>query len=186
MKIDFSSVAHKFFIAVMAFLISSKVGASDEKTPPIEVPFYPQKVGSVYIFDVNVVEQLTYAIDVRFYLKLPNKWSHFFDKDLDPQEAKKFYEILGGARLVNHEWVEPGVPAKFRVQIINKASKKIILNELISRPATSAAYMGRYAVLANANLPIGLYEIRLEYLEGASELWPLYAKIWFARAHHGK
>lgn len=177
----------KIFTLVLIFLgFVSSVSAGDVSNPPIKLPFYPQKVGETYLFDVNVVDQLTYSVDVRFYLTLPNKWSHFFDKE-DPQEAKRLHEILGGAKnIAPGEWIEPGVPAKFRVQIIQKANNKIVLDELINRPETSATYMGRYAVLASKNLPVGTYAIRVEYLEGAPELAPLHAKILFARAHHGK
>lgn len=134
---------------------------------------------------MNIVEQLTYSVDVRFYINLPSKWSHYFDKE-PPEEESRIGEILGGGKFVNHDWVEFGVPAKFRVQIIQKANSKIILDESINRPRTSATYMGRYAVLATKTLPTGKYSIRIDYLDGGPELAPLYAKILFARAHHGK
>ena len=95
------------------FCFGQEVNAKEVSTPPIELPFFPNKVGGVYAFDVNVVEQLTYSIEVQFYLTLPSRWSHFFDEKPDPQEAERFYEILGGAKKVAPgEWVETGVPAK--------------------------------------------------------------------------
>lgn len=160
--------------------------ASDASKPPIELPFYPQKVGEVYAFDVNIVEQSTYSVDVSFYIKMPSKYSHLFDKE-SPEDAKRLFDILGGARKIGpREWIEPGVPAKFRIQIIRKMDGEFVLDELVDHPKTGITYMGRYAVLATKKLPPAQYSIRIEYLEGVSELAPLYAKILFARAHHGK
>jgi len=176
-----------FNLVFIFFGFVSSVSASDVSKPPIELPFYPQKVGEIYSFDVNVVEQLTYLVGIRFYLIFPNKWSHFFDKDPDPQEAKRFYEILGAPKnIAPGEWIEPGVPAKFRVKIIKKENGNIILEELVNHPKTRAHAYGRTADLVTQGLPEGLYSIRIEYLEGAPEIAPLNAKILFARAHHGK
>lgn len=172
-------------IVISGFGSIAKANGLDK--PPVDIPFYPQKVGETYSFDVNVIEQLTYSIGVRFYLVLPNKWSHFLDKDESPEDARHLSEILGGARTTESgEWVEPGVPAKFRVQIVEKSSKAIFLDELISQPKTRATYMGRYAELVTKALPTGIYAIHIEYLYGARDLAPLHAKILFARAHHGK
>ena len=178
----------KFFALVLIFIgLVSGVSAGDVSKPPVELSFDPKKIGETYSFDVNVVEQLNYLVGIRFYLNLPNKWSHFFDKDPDPQEAKRFYEILGAPKkIASGEWVEAGVPAKFRVQIIQKESGKIVSDELISNPKTRAHAYGRTADLVTQGLQEGLYSIFVEYLDGAPELAPLHAKILFSRAHHGK
>ncbi len=149
-------------------------------------PFDPKNVGQTYTFEVNVVEHHIYSVDLRFFLTVPNKWSHFLDKKADPQEAKRFNEVLGMGGFVDHIWIEPGVPVKLRVQIIQKSDGQVVLDELISRPKTMASGYGRYADLARKSLPVGTYSIRIDYLEGAPELasWP--AEILFTRAHHGK
>jgi hypothetical protein len=117
---------------------------------------------------------------------LPKKWSHFIDKE-STEEEWRLGVILGSPRKTESgEWIEPGVPAKFRVQIIQNETGKHVLDEIVERPETDAAYMGRAATLATKNLPIGLYTISVEYISGAPELAPLYAQISFARAHHGK
>jgi len=173
-------------ISLMFFVFGQQVYAEDFHKPPIELPFHPNKVGGAYAFNADVTEQLTYSVDIRFYIARPNKYSHFFDKD-SPEDAKRLADILGGPRNVAMgEWVEPGVPAKFRVQIIQKTDNKPVLDELVDHPKTSATYAGRYTTLASKNLPIGAYTIRIEYLDGAPELAPLHARILFARAHHGK
>lgn len=175
-----------FFMTIASFGSSSDAADAELKVPPFEMPFDTKKIGATYIFEVNVIEQLTYAVDVRYYVTLPNKWSHFFDKQ-SPEEHKHLFEILGGARKTESgEWVERGVPAKFRVQILQGKNQEIILDNLIDHPGTAATYMGRYATLVAKNLPAGLYTVRVDYLEGAAELAPLRAKILFARAHHGK
>ncbi|MCA3033074.1 MAG: DUF5625 family protein [bacterium] len=175
-----------FFMTLASPVFSVGAAESAPQVPPIEIPFNTKKIGEKYTFEVNVVEQLTYAVDVRFYITLPNKWSHLFDKE-SPEENKQLFKILGGARKnESGEWVEPGVPIKFRVQILQGKTQEIILDKLVDHPGTAAAYMGRYATLAAKNLPAGVYTVRIEYLEGAAELASLHAKIWFARAHHGK
>lgn len=175
-----------FFIMLTSFGLTLRAGETRFQEPPIDLLFTLNRVGQIYTFDVNITEQLTYSIDVRFHLTLPSKWAHFFDKE-SPADSIRIHEILGGSRKNElGEWIEPGVPAKFRIQIIQKTSKAVILDELIDRPKTSSTYMGRYATLATKNLPIGAYTIRIDYLEGAPELAPLHATILFARAHHGK
>ncbi len=173
-------------LSPLLFGIFTSANASDASKPPVPIPFQPSKVGEVYTFQVNVVEQLTYAVLVYFYLTLPNKWSHFFDNE-SPEDEKRLAAMLGGTRKAESgEWVEPGVPAKFRVQIMQSRNQKIVLDELVEQPKTGSSYMGRYATLTTKNLPPDLYTIRVEYVAGAPELAPLHAKILFARAHHGK
>ena len=170
----------------LLFGLVASANAGDASKPPISIPFQLAKIGAVYTFQVHVIEQLTYAINIYFYLTLPNKWPHFLDNE-SPEEERRLGIILGGARKTeSSKWIEPGVPAKFRVQIIQNETGKHVLDELVERLETNPAYMGRYATLATKNLPIGLYTISVEYIYGAPELAPLYAKISFARAHHGK
>ena len=164
--------------------ISTSYG-KDLNNPPIEIPFSTQNVGQTYNFDVNIKQQQTYGINLNFYLKLPNRWSHFLDKE-SPEDARRISDILGSPKLVNHQWVEPGVPAKFRVQIIQRPANKVVLDQLINTPPTNAAYMGRHAILAEQELPKGTYNIRISYLEGSAALAPLQAKIIFSKAYHGK
>ncbi len=180
--------ARKVFALVLIFIgFVSGVSADDVSNPPIELSFYPEKIGETYSFDVNISEQFIYSIGILFYLTLPNKWSHFLDKDPDLQEAKRFYEILGASKkIASGAWVEAGVPAKFRVQIIEKKSGKIVSDELVSNPKTRAHAYGRTADLVTQGLQEGLYSIRVQYLDGAPELAPLHAKVMFARAHYGK
>lgn len=175
-----------FFMTMALLGLPSGAAESEPQTPPFEIPFNTKKIGETYTFEVNVVEQLTYAVDVRFYITLPNKWSYLFDKQ-SSEEHKELFKVLGGARKTEAgAWVELGVPAKFRVQILQSKNQEVILDNLIDHPGTAAAYMGRYATLATKNLPAGLYTVRVDYLEGSAELAPLHAKILFARAHHGK
>ena len=170
-----------------SFGLSANTKGAESQIPPFSVPFDTKKIGETYNFTANVTEQLNYAISLEFYIITPNKWSHFFDKKQDPEESRKLYETLGGARVTESgKWVEPGVPAKFRVQIINANSKEVLLDKLVDHPESGAFAYGRYATLATQNMPKGLYNIRIEYLEGAPELAPLHTEISFARAHHGK
>lgn len=175
--------AFALVLALIGFV--STVSADDPDKPPIELPFYVKETGKTYSFDVQIVEQLTYSVTLRFYLTLPNKWSHFFDKEL-PEEESRIGELLGGARLIDGNWVELGVPTKFGIKIFQKYDGSVMLDEYISRPKTAAMYMGRYAVLTSKSLSPGIYSIQIDYLEGAPELAPLRAKLLFARSHHGK
>lgn len=181
-----TSILYLFFVVLVFIGFAPTCGAHDIDEPPIELPFFPKKIGESYSFDVNLVEQLNYSVDVRFYLILPNKWLPFIERKPDPKEAQNFHKILGGGEFVNHEWIEHGVPAKFRVQVIRTQDNKIILDELVSNPKTLAFSYGRYAQLIRKSLAVGFYTIRLEYLEGAPELAPLHASILFGRANHGK
>ncbi|MFY0570089.1 DUF5625 family protein [Archangium lansingense] len=182
-----NSLALRVILLFLILLGFSPIGrASDSGSPPIELPFHPQNVGAAYSFDVNVIEEQTYSVFLRFYIKEPNKYFQVFDKE-SPEDAKRISAILGGARKTGAtEWSEPGVPAKFRVQIIRKTDGGSVLDELVDHPKSSAMYMGRYVSLATKNLPVGSYTVRLEYLEGAAELAPLRAQISFAKSHHGK
>lgn len=173
-----------------SFGLSANTKGAESQIPPFSVPFDTKKVGETYNFTANVTEQLNYAISLEFYIITPNKWSHFFDKKQDPKEFRKLYETLGGTRKTESGDLVPpavsGVPAKFRVQIINANSKEVLLDKLVDHPGSSAFAYGRSAILATQNMPKGLYNIRIEYLEGAPELDPLHTEISFARAHHGK
>jgi hypothetical protein len=130
------------FLALILPGLTLIFGAGDPRKIPIELPFYPDKVGDIYTFDVNVVEPMEYLVAVRFYLILPNKWSRFFDKKWDSQESKRFDEILG-VEFVN-QWIDHGVPAKFRIQIIKKVNDKIILDELVDHPGTRGSTYGTF------------------------------------------
>jgi hypothetical protein len=151
----------------------------------------------VYTFDVKLDDTLISAIVLHFYITLPLDLAkpgrsylfwHFFDKKVSPEESRKLHDILGGARrIAPAQWVEPGVPIKLRVQIIQKLDGKLMLDELVDHPKTNAAYMGRYTNLVEKYLlSPGVYTVRIEYLEGAPELAPLYGKISFSRAYTGK
>ncbi|WP_144415659.1 DUF5625 family protein [Xanthomonas oryzae] len=175
-----------FALCSLLFGVVASANAGDTSKPPVEIPFQPSKIGETYKFQVNVVEQLTYAIKVYFYVVLPSKWSHFFDRQ-SPEDQKRLSMILSGSiRNSQGELMEAGVPAKFRVQIFKNETGEKIVDELAERPKTYAAYMGRYATLTTKSLSAGLYTISVEYIAGAPELAPLHAKISFARAHHGK
>ncbi len=174
-----------FFMALAAVGFTSFAGELKPEVPPFNLPFDTKKIGEVYTFDVKVVDQLTYAVNMRFYITEPNKYSHFFDREL-PEDERRLHTILGGGGFINHEWIEAGVPAKFLVQIFQQPENILLIDKIVSHPKTSATYMGRYADLVQKNLPVGIYTIRIAYLEGGAELAPLHAKIQFARAHHGK
>jgi len=170
--------------------------AEDIKQPPVIVDFYPNKVGNVYTFDLSLETSRTVAITVNFYITLPLYLSkpgrsyflwHFFDKE-SPEEARRLSDLLGSARkIMSGQWVESGVPAKFRVKIFQKTNEKLILDKIVDHPKTLSVYMGRYANLVDKyTLLPGVYTVRIEYLEGAPELAPLYGKILFSRAYTGK
>lgn len=59
-------------LSPLLFGLVTSTNASDARKPPVSIPFQPSKVGEVYTFQVNVVEQLTYAVKIYFYLTLPN------------------------------------------------------------------------------------------------------------------
>lgn len=172
--------------ALLFFACISNVYANNLK-PPIEIPFYAQKVGEIYTFDVEIEQPLTYSVEIYFYLITPNKWFHFLEKAPDPQKARHFYEILGGAKnIAPGRWVEPGVPAKFKIQIIQKDNNKILLDEVIDHPKTRASAYGRVADIVEKMLPKGAYTIRMQYLDGSPELKSIHTKILFVKLYRGK
>ncbi len=168
------------------FFYGPDFNRNDPSKPRINLPFDLKKVGETYSFDVNLRGPLTCSLDVKFFIAAPNKWSRLLDKNRGIEEERRFYDLLGGSKLINHEWIEPGVPAKFRVQFIQKEGNKVILDKIVDHPKTGESYMGRYTILAQDTLQAGTYTIRLDYLEGAPELAPLYAEIRFSRAYTGK
>lgn len=174
----------KILVCIWLALIGSGANAADVSNPPIELPFDPGKIGEEYSFDVDVTQRLTYLIGIRFHLVMPNKWP-VFDREPTSQEARRFYELLGAPQnIAPGEWIELGVPAKFKVRIIQ--DQNTIFDDVINRPKTRAHSFGRTADLAHISLSAGRYTIRIEYLDGVPELAPLHAIILFARAHHGK
>lgn len=175
----------KIIPALMSVAFLSSANAGSISKPPTNIPISFQNVGQIYSFDVDIVEQWNYSVDIRFYLTLPNKWSHFFDKE-SPEQSRRLYEILGRTTLANNKKIDLGVPAKFRVQIYSQSKNTMILDELVERPETNATYMGRYAVLATNVLPVGIYSVRVQYLQGSPELAQLHAKVSLAKSHHGK
>ncbi len=167
--------------------LATHAHADSTDTPPIEAPFNPKYTGEVYSFQANILEQMAYSVDICLYIKAPSKWPHFFDEKPTPEEAKRFYAIFGGGRKTESgRWSTPEVPAIFRIQLIRDKTKEVILDERVNRPEAIPSAYGRYATLAVKTLPAGLYTIRIEYIYGAPELAPLYAKIQLTRAHHGK
>jgi len=177
-------VVSLFFLGCSAVTYGENI-----KKIPVVIPFYPGKLGEIYTFDVKITKQLEYSVGVRFYLIEPNKWSYLFDKDIrdvDPQVRRQFYDLMGGARFVNRQSIEPGLPAKFRVQIIQKKDGSMMLDETINHARTSASYLGRTADLVKKTLPPEIYTVRVEYLEGVPELASLIAQFLFVIAHHGK
>lgn len=175
----------KIIPALMSVAFLSSANAGSISKPPTNIPISFQKIGQIYSFDVDVIEQSNYSVKIKFYLTLPNKWSHFFDKE-SPEQSRRLYEILGRATLTNNKKIDLGVPAKFRVQIYSKSKNLMILDEIVERPTTGSTYMGRYAVLTTNVLPVGIYSVRVHYLQGSPELAQLHAKVSLAKAHHGK
>jgi hypothetical protein len=175
------------FFMTMALLGSSSGAAESEPLePPFTLPFDTKKTGEAYTFHVKVIDPLVYAVGLRFYITRPSKYSHFFDRE-SVEEEKRLHAILGGAVSADSgNWTEPGVPAKFLVQIHALADKKLFLSEVVDHPKIAAMYMGKHTNLVQTKLSPGVYAVRVEYLQGDPKLWPLQADISFARAHHGK
>lgn len=175
------------FLGLISIGCSSDISGEEVRIPPFEVPFYSDKVGLVYTFDVNIIKQLNYSVNIRYYIITPNKWSYLLDKEPKPQERQNLSEILGfSENLVSGEWIDFGVPAKFRVQILQKINNSIVVDKIVNRPKTNSFFYGRIADLVTQKLPEGLYTIRIEYLEGVPELTPLHATFSIGKAHHGK
>jgi hypothetical protein len=169
---------------IFCFLMGATAGESS--TPPVVLEFFPQKVGHSYTLDVKTIEKSSYAITARFYLEKPKR-SFWFSQKQTPEEAARLSHILGGlAKASSGEWVERGVPAQFRVRVFRGTDGKVIVDKLVSRPETNAAYMGRYSILASETLPAGHFKVQIDYLDGAPELASLYAVFMVAKAHHGK
>jgi hypothetical protein len=167
------------------FSFSLNANADIASKPPINIPLHLQNIGQTYRLEANVIEQSRYSITIRFYITQPNKWSHFFDKN-SPEEGLRLNAILGSGPNEVGKWVDSGVPATFRVQIIQGMDQRAIVDKVISQPKTDATYMGRYATLVEEKLQAGTYTIIVDYVAGVPELGPLHAKITFAKAHHGK
>lgn len=147
---------------------------------PVELAIGPPKAGSTYSFDANIAEQLAYSVNVNFYIREPNKYFSFLDKET-PEMVERLSKILRADATEDR-----GIPAKFHVQITRSADGRLIVNEVVNQPKTLATYMGRYAPLVSATLTPGAYRVHFTYLEGAPELSTLRAKITLNRAHHGK
>jgi len=176
-----------YFIALASLGSSSNAATKLEPhAPPFTLPFDTKKIGQTYTFDVKIAEPLVYAVRLRFYINKPSKYSHFLDS-YSLEDDKRLRTILGGAVLADSgTWIEPGVPAKFLVQINTSADNKPLLSELIDHPKIASMHMGRYTDLVQKKLSAGIYTIRVGYLQGDPELGTLQAEILFARAHHGK
>jgi hypothetical protein len=173
-------------MGLIFFAYCSFANAVNLSTRQFELPFFPEKVGETYSFDVDIKSESKYSIQLRFYFTSPNKWYEFFDKEQDPRQAEHFYEILGGAKVVDGKRVEHGVPAKFRVRVIEKSNNKIILNKVAERPGTFAIGYGRYAILAETVIPKGIHTIQVEYVSGAPELATMKSNLLFTTAYSAK
>ena len=185
--VKYSGARFLLVVALVATIATACAENVVPKRPPISVPMDLGRVPATYEITVEVVDPTTYTVDVRFYIALPNEYSHFLDSQPTPEEARKISRVLGGGvDPVTEKWIMTGVPAKFRVTISNYHGGKSILNEVVDHPDTLATYMGRYAELVKLKLLPGIYIVKLEYAEGATALATLHAEILFAKAHHGK
>lgn len=181
-----SSYRKNIFIIISIAILAARIcHARNNPTPPVEINFYPKSIGSTYDFKVKINEQVDYSIELRLYRKIPNNLFWLFENE-SVDDSIYLNEILRGPKkLPSGNWVEMGVPAKFRVTITNEENM-IVFDEVVENIKTAPLYMGRYGFLAKKTLPKNLYKISIKYINGAAGLAPLYGKIVFAKAYHGK
>lgn len=182
---NFSYKKNKFIVVVIAIFAATICHARNEAKPPVEINFYPKNIGSTYTFQVEITEQANYSIELRLYRKMPSKLFGLFENE-SVEDSIYLNKILRGPEKTrSNNWIEMGMPAKFRVTIVNKENA-IVFDEVVENIKTLPVYMGRYGLLAKKSLPQNLYKISIKYIHGAADLEPLHGKIVFAKAHHGK
>lgn len=185
------SINHRFnkilAAVLLLFGLLTSVSANKYAAPPLELPFIIKNVGTLNTFEVSISEGANYSVALLFCLIPTSKWTRLFGSSPTSEESRRFNELLGVAKKTpSGEWIESGVPASFRVKILNDDNNEIIVDKLINNPGTRAHAYGRIADLVKQELPAGIYSIRVEYLSGSSELVPLNVKVLFSKTHHGK
>lgn len=171
----FSTIRVMFFMVLASFGLTSCADEPKLKKPPFELPFDAGSVGSKTNFEVEIIEKNEYLLGIVFFIKKT------------PEEAIRVGKILGASQQIGPaQWVEYGVPATFLVQIYKQPGNEELLNKLVDHPKTRPEDIGRTADIVRIILVPGSYSIKIEYIQGASELASLPSKISFSRAHHGK
>ena len=157
-------------LLLLLLLAGARIAWAGESTA---LALQPQAVAS---FDVQIDEPNSYSVRVNFYIKEPSKYGAFFDRQ-SPEDAGRLSTLLK---------LGEGVPARFRVQVLQASDSRVVLDETVARPDTNARYMGRYAILATKSLAPGKYNVRVDVLDCAADLAPLRAQVELNRTHHGK
>jgi hypothetical protein len=176
------------FLIALAFLgFSAYAKASDFKKPPFRQAFDLSEVGKITELKVEVNEKRKYSLDVVFYVRRPNKYFGFLDKQESIAEDAKLRNILGAAKLIAPgQWIEPGIPAKFHTRIFKESNNNELLNGNVKKITPGPTYMGYRAEIFEILLEPGRYVIKIEYIHGDPQLYQIPADFLLEKSYYGK
>ncbi|MBB3122326.1 DUF5625 family protein [Pseudoduganella violacea] len=170
-----TSAIRLLFAALVLLALGACTGSRAIPRPPLELPSATAQSGQEVLFEIEIIEKDQYLLGIKFL------------EQNTPGDAARLAQLLGASALDSSgKWIEQGVPASFQVRIRKKNKNEEILNELVDRPKTRAAYGGRVADISRINLEPGVYLVSLQYLRLAPALSAIPGKIFFSKAHHGK
>ncbi|RYZ85526.1 MAG: hypothetical protein EOP04_15775 [Proteobacteria bacterium] len=165
-------------ILLTVFLSLASISCAEEpqtRKPPVELAFDGGMVGGKTTFEVKIDEKKEYLLGVAFSL------------DENAAKAAQVEKILGIPYLAGSgKWIEPGVPAKFNIQIHKQPNNEMVLDSLVDHPKTRPGYKSRTADIAVFPMDVGVYRVTLQYVQGSPALASIPASILFTKAHHGK
>lgn len=165
-------------ILLIVFMSLTSISCAEEhqkQKPPIELVFDGGIVGERIAFEVKIDEKKEYLLGLIFSI------------DENPAKAAQVKKILGIPYLAGSgKWIEPGVPAKFNIQIHKQPNNEMVLDSLVDHPKTRPGYKSRTADIAIFPMDVGVYRVTLQYVQGSPALASIPAKILFTKAHHGK
>ena len=171
-------------------LLCCLANATDIKLqkPPLSQPFNLATTGS-YSFQTEITDAYTYQLALSFSLRpfIDDKNTPVFASfwntkgEETPDDAQHLYKLLGGGTDAS-QWKQTGVPATFRVQILQHPSTTPLFDKTITNPETNAEYGGRYTYLFADKLTPGRYSVRVQYLQGDPSLAPIHALLTFRKS----
>ena len=156
--------------------------------PPLSQPFNLATTGA-YSFQTEIKDAYTYQLALSFslhpfldYKEIPPLlplWNKKYEET--SEDSQKLYKLLGGGTAAS-QWKQTGVPATFRVQILQHSSPIPLFDKAITNPETNAEYGGRYTYLFTDKLTPGRYSIHVQYLQGDPSLAPIHALLTFRKS----
>ena len=170
-----TSTIRLLFRALVLLALGASIDSQASPRPPLELPSATAQSGQEVLFEIEIAKKDQYLLGIKFL------------EQNTAGDAARLAQLLGAAALDSSgKWIEQGVPASFHVRIHKKNKNEEILNELVDRPKTRAAYGGRIADISLISLEPGVYLVSLQYMRLAPALSAIPGKIFFSKAHHGK